>query len=116
MGPKKSKTTKASLKKAGTMAATAAVRNKKRFFIYLFFDLIIQAGQEFLKQAWGEDKLKKVNELLEARDKSDTDTEGETSAPVNTTDATASSSASTKSKAKPSLSKARTMKNTAKVC
>jgi len=41
MGPKKSKTTKASLKKAGTMAATAAVRKQKRFFfIYIYFSIL----------------------------------------------------------------------------
>jgi hypothetical protein len=33
MSPKKSKTAKSSLKKTGTMAATAAVR--KKFFFYL---------------------------------------------------------------------------------
>jgi hypothetical protein len=98
MAPKKSKAAKAALKKAGTMAATAA------------------AGQEFLKQAWGEDKLNKVNALLEARDKSDTNADEETSSASSTTggDATASSSASAKTKGKPKLSKARTMKSTAK--
>jgi len=97
MAPKKSKAAKAALKKAGTMAATAA------------------AGQEFLKQAWGEDKLKKVNALLEARDKSDTTADDDTSSASSATGvATASSSASAKTKGKPTLSKARTMKNTAK--
>jgi len=101
MAPKKSKATKASLKKAGTMAATAA------------------AGQEFLKQAWGEDKLNRVNALLNARDKSDasTDSEADTAGAATattTTTTTASSSAASKTKAKPKLSKARTMKSTAK--
>ncbi|CAF0890463.1 unnamed protein product [Adineta steineri] len=93
MSPKKSKASKASLKKTGTMAATAA------------------AGQEFLKQTWGEDKLNRVNALLEARDKSDSETDDKT--PPSTT-ATTSSTTSTKTKAKPKLSKARTMKTTAK--
>jgi len=39
MAPKKSKTTKASLKKAGTMVATAAVRITNYYM--LFFDSII---------------------------------------------------------------------------
>ncbi|CAF2440648.1 unnamed protein product [Rotaria sp. Silwood2] len=99
MAPKKSKTTKASLKKAGTMAATAA------------------AGQEFLKQAWGEDKLNRVNALLEARDKSDTNDDSDTPSASSPADAaTTSSSVVSKTKAKPTLSKARTMKSTAKVC
>jgi hypothetical protein len=34
MAPKKSKTTKASLKKAGTMTATAAVRKKNIYFLF----------------------------------------------------------------------------------
>jgi len=54
MSPKRSKTTKSSSKKTGTMAATAA------------------AGQEFLKRTWGEDQLNKVNALLDARDEHDT--------------------------------------------
>jgi len=54
MSPKKSKTTKSSLKKTGTMAATAA------------------AGQEYLKRTWGEDQLNKVNALLDARDEQGT--------------------------------------------
>jgi hypothetical protein len=76
------------------------------------------AGQEFLKQAWGEDKLKTVNALLEARDKSDTSTDSDSSSGSSPTAASAtakaSSSASSKRKAKPKLSKARTMKTTAK--
>ncbi|CAF0908572.1 unnamed protein product [Rotaria sp. Silwood1] len=99
MAPRKSKTAKAPLKKAGTMAATAA------------------AGQEFLKQTWGEDKLNRVNALLDARDKSDTNGDSDTgsaSSPAGAGTATTSSSAANKTKAKPKLSKARTMKNTAK--
>ncbi|CAF1257275.1 unnamed protein product [Rotaria magnacalcarata] len=106
MAPKKSKATKASLKKTGTMAATAA------------------AGQEFLKQSWGEDKLNRVNALLGARDKTDasaTDDDDDAAAAAATTSSstpvdatTVSSSASSSTKAKPKLSKARTMKNTAK--
>jgi len=48
----------------------------------------------FLKRAWGEDQLNKVNALLEARDGGD--------------------GSPTTSKAKPKLSKARTMQNTTK--
>ncbi|CAF2126849.1 unnamed protein product [Rotaria magnacalcarata] len=107
MAPKKSKATKAALKKTGTMAATAA------------------AGQEFLKQSWGEDKLNRVNALLGARDKTDasaTDDDDDAAAAAATTTSsstpvdatTVSSSASSSTKAKPKLSKARTMKNTAK--
>ncbi|UJR22128.1 hypothetical protein I4U23_025192 [Adineta vaga] len=50
MSPKKGKTTKSSLKKAGTMATTVA------------------AGTDFLKRSWGEDQLNKVNAILDARD------------------------------------------------
>ncbi|CAF0940687.1 unnamed protein product [Adineta ricciae] len=50
MSPKKGKTTKSSLKKAGTMATTVA------------------AGTDFLKRTWGEDQLNKVNAILDARD------------------------------------------------
>jgi len=96
MAPKKSKAAKAALKKAGTMAATAA------------------AGQEFLKQAWGEDKLNRVNALLEARDKSDTDDDSPTSSASSTPVASTTATTSSTPKAKPKLSKARTMKNTAK--
>ncbi|CAF4261705.1 unnamed protein product, partial [Rotaria magnacalcarata] len=81
----------------------------------------------FLKQSWGEDKLNRVNALLGARDKTDasaTDDDDDAAAaaaaattssstPVDAT--TVSSSASSSTKAKPKLSKARTMKNTAKV-
>ncbi|CAF0952030.1 unnamed protein product [Rotaria sordida] len=97
MAPKKSKAAKASLKKSGTMAATAA------------------AGQEFLKQAWGEDKLNRVNALLEARDKSDTsDVNDTTTASSTAAGSSATTTSSSKTKAKPKLSKARTMKTTAK--
>jgi len=99
MAPKKR--SKASLKKAGTMAATAT------------------AGQAYLKQTWGEDKLNRVNALLDARSPSDTSSDDEGPSVSSTTagakgTTTASSSASSKTKAKPKLSKARTMKNTAK--
>ncbi|CAF3096487.1 unnamed protein product [Rotaria sp. Silwood2] len=50
MSPKKSKTTKPSLKKAGTMTTTAAT------------------GQEYLKRTWGEDRLKRINALYTTRD------------------------------------------------
>jgi hypothetical protein len=40
MSPKKSKTTKSSLKKTGTMAATAAVRKLNVFFFFLFHIII----------------------------------------------------------------------------
>ncbi|CAF0754224.1 unnamed protein product [Adineta ricciae] len=93
MSPKKSKTTKAMLKKSNTMAATAA------------------AGQAFLKQSWGEDKLKQVNAMLNARDNSDTSSDDEISSPPSTA---VSSSAAKKTKSKPKLSKATTMKATAK--
>ncbi|UJR27127.1 hypothetical protein I4U23_008426 [Adineta vaga] len=96
MAPKKSKTTKASLKKAGTMASTAA------------------AGQEFLKQVWGEDKLKHVNAMLNARDKSDISTDDDADETASPPTTTASSSATTTTTSKPKLSKARTMKTTAK--
>ncbi|CAF3200418.1 unnamed protein product [Rotaria socialis] len=103
MAPKKSKAAKALLKKTGTMAATAA------------------AGQEFLKQSWGEDKLNRVNALLGARDKTDASATDDDDAAAATTSSstpvdatTASSSASSSTKVKPKLVKARTMKNTAK--
>ncbi|CAF4278083.1 unnamed protein product, partial [Rotaria magnacalcarata] len=79
----------------------------------------------FLKQSWGEDKLNRVNALLGARDKTDasaTDDDDDAAAAAATTSSstpvdatTVSSSASSSTKAKPKLSKARTMKNTAKV-
>jgi hypothetical protein len=100
MAPKKSKTTKPSLKKAGTMAATAV------------------DGQEYLKQAWGEDYLNKVNAMLDARDKHGGDTSSSASSSADgasgTATSTAKSSTKTKTKAKPKLAKARTMHNTAK--
>lgn len=112
MAPKKSKTSKASLKKVGTMAATAAVSNPSSPLAVIACDrllLLLQAGQEFLKQSWGEDKLNKVNALLDARDKSDSDSSDE--APKSS----AASKTTSKSKSKPKLSKARTMKSTATV-
>ncbi len=66
-----------------------------------------------MKQSWGEDKLKKVNALLDTRFKSDTSTDDEGPSASSTT---ASSSAAAKKKGKPKLSKTRTMKNTTKVC
>lgn len=78
MAPKRS--TKAALKKKGTMASTAA------------------AGQEFLKQAWGQEKLNQVNALLQARDNSDSSSDEETTTPAK----------------KPKLSKTATMKATTK--
>ncbi len=121
MAPKKS--SKATLKKAGTMATTAAVRKMNQQYDVFFFDRIIQAGREYLKQAWGDEKLSRVNAYLNARDTSDTSNDDEaptapstTTSATGTTTTTVSSSTSAKTKAKPKLSKARTMKTTAKVC
>lgn len=100
MGPKKtSPKKKSALKKATTMTATAA------------------AGQEFLKKAWGEDKLSRVNAMLEARDNEDEKVDEEPAASSSPTDESVETSpkseSSTKKTTKPKLSKARTMKNTA---
>ncbi len=111
MGPKKN--TKAALKKAGTMVTTAAVR-KTNFNTIVFIDHIVQAGQEFLKQTWGPDKLNKINAYLDASDTSDTSTDDE--APVVSSKTVSTKKTTTKTNAKPKLSKARTMKTTAKVC
>lgn len=77
------------------------------------------AGQEFLKQAWGEEKLNQVNAMLEARDKTDDEAKasGDSAAPPEEAPTSSSSSetspAPPKAPAKPKLSKARTMKATA---
>lgn len=83
--------------------------------MFLCFSIeIIQAGRDFLKQSWGEEKLNRVNGFLDARDNTSSSSSDE-EAPIATTTTVATSSKS-KSKAKPKLSKARTMKTTAKVC
>jgi hypothetical protein len=56
MSPKKSKTAKSSIKKTGTMEATAA------------------AGNEFLKRTWGEDQINKANALSNANTEQETKT------------------------------------------
>lgn len=92
-------------------------RLEKNKFSGFFF----QAGQEFLKQAWGEEKLNQVNAMLEARDKTDDEAKasGDSAAPPEEAPTSSSSSetspAPPKAPAKPKLSKARTMKATADV-
>ncbi|CAF3915566.1 unnamed protein product, partial [Rotaria magnacalcarata] len=50
MSPKKSKATKPSIKKAGTMAATTA------------------AGEEYLKRSWGEERLNRYRVMEKERE------------------------------------------------
>ena len=84
------------------------MKKRRNFFLRILFFCNIKAGQEFLKRSWGEDGLKAVNALLDARDKSDSTSSDEASP--------SSSKTKKAAKGKPKLSKTRTMQNTTKVC